>query len=134
VVTELVIVHRADGRTYTRRRPGNGRDREEHGSLGCFRAGCRCPSCRAARRDYDRLWYATRQALRSGIVNRRVSAHRTAQALEALRSAGWSWPKIAAESGFSIPALESIRRHPERRCWSSLEAAVLSIATYTIPT
>jgi hypothetical protein len=40
-----------------------------------------------------------------------------------LRAKGWTWPKLAAATGFSIPALGATLT-PERWCWSILERAV----------
>ncbi len=126
MVSSTVTVHLPNGTVYERAKPSNAHERDEHG-LGAYQGGCRCPTCRAARRRYDRDWYATRQALRSGVVNRRVSARRTAQHLEELRAAGWPWAKLAAESGFSVVTLGRIAAHPERRCWLIVERAVCSI-------
>ena len=121
-----VTVRHQNGTTYVRAKPSNARERDEH-NLGAYQRGCRCPTCRAARRRYDREWFATRQVLRSGAVNRRVSARRTAEQLQQLRGAGWPWAKLAAATGFSVPTLRRAAAHPERRCWSLVERAVLAI-------
>jgi hypothetical protein len=124
---EQVVVHRADGTVFRRAKVTNARERGEHGSLACHRAGCRCPSCRGARRRYDREHYALRQLVRTGEINRRISARATAEHLDALRARGWSWPKLAAATGFAVPTLQRIRAQPERRCWSIVEQAVLAV-------
>jgi hypothetical protein len=69
--------------------------------------------------------------LRTGVVNRRVPVARTGERLALLRARGWTWPKLAAATGFSIPTLEknlrAYRAGTMARTWSLVERAVLDI-------
>jgi hypothetical protein len=127
-ITGQVVVHRL-GTTFVRRAPAGGTafERGEHGVLRCYLAGCRCARCTGAFRKYHRLRYAERQVLTSGSVNRRVSAHRTAERLMELRAWGWTWAKLEAATEFRSQTLMRVARTPGGRCWSLVERAVLQI-------
>jgi hypothetical protein len=125
-VADFDVVHRGDT-TYLRRARSSAVARDEH-SLARYQAGCRCARCRAARRRYDREYYALRQVLSMGAVNRRVPAGRAARALEVLRARGWSVEAIARAVGCHSGTLWRILRSPTNRCWSTIEARLVALA------
>jgi hypothetical protein len=116
---------------FTRAARSTALERDEH-SLARYQLGCRCPKCRRARRAYDRGWFATRQILRGGVVNRRVPAARAVDAIGALRARGWSLGKVAAECGCHEATLARIvrahRQGAQVRCWSMLEGRLVDLA------
>jgi hypothetical protein len=101
----------------------------EHGDPRRYRAGCRCPACRAAVADEERARYWARKTGRHqpayipvALVQRRI---------ELLVSNGWTVTAIAEAAGISASTLRGAR-NGDRTRFSAKAAARLSAVRATL--
>jgi hypothetical protein len=105
-------------------------ERNEHGTVAAYRAGCRCGRCRAARSRYARRRWAVDAVRRTGSCRWKVDAAPTLAHLERLRAAGWTLRAVAGEADVPYPTLISIRQGYRRgtsRCWNTVADAVAAL-------
>ena len=103
-------------------------DAGRHGQLAAYRAGCRCPRCVAAQRDYHRAWRAANKLLHQRPAVWKVAAGPTRRLLLELRAAGWSLHAIATAGGIAETTVRRALDRSTSRVWSTTAAAVREVA------
>jgi len=118
------VIARAGG-TYLRRARSTAVERDEHGTLAGYGAGCRCPRCRRARNLYDRTYRAARAVVAGREAIWMVDTGPVRAHIVLLRADGWSVAQIAGKAAVSEMTVRRVMS--ARRCWSSVAAAICAL-------
>lgn len=108
----------------------------QHGTLSCYKGGCRRPECRAAEREYDRE-YRRRRAYGRPTTDL-IDAEPARAHARRLLGLGWGRRQIAAITGGDLSALLYGRRseglEPLRRIGEMTSRRILAIPLVLVPT
>lgn len=90
-----------------------------HGSKAGYQRGCRCEACRAANREYMRIY---RGGLKPAVYADPPTAH-----VHALLESGWKQVDLSRASGISCRTISTISNSRVKRVWTKTANALLAI-------
>jgi hypothetical protein len=104
-----VVVHRSDGRVFTRAKAPNALERDVHGTAA-YALGCRCKRCVEAARSSERVRRAERAVLAGRPPLYWCSTRLLADHVATLRARGWTLKRIADAAGLNVEAFRRALR------------------------